>query len=133
MTYVEGTDLDTLVEQWYGTSTGGSATGVHYETPGGDADLLYKDIATYDNVLWFTGHVHTPWRWQDGIPNIKAYTIPGGASMINLPSLGFENQDALVELMSDGTVVVRAREGGVELGGQYVYTWGGSSITKGAS
>ena len=132
MTYVEGTDLDTLVEQWYGTSTGGSATGVHYETPGGDADLLYKDIATYDNVLWFTGHVHTPWRWQDGIPNIKAYTIPGGASMINLPSIGFENQDALVELMSDGRVIVKAREGGVELGGSYVYTWNGSALTKGA-
>lgn len=131
MTYVEGTDLDTLVEQWYGTSTGGSATGVHYETPGGDADLLYKDIATYDNVLWFTGHVHTPWRWQDGIPNIKAYTIPGGASMINLPSLGFENQDALVELMSDGRVVVKAREGSVELGGSYVYTWDGICLRFG--
>ena len=131
MTYVEGTDLDTLVEQWYGTSTGGSATGVHYETPGGDADLLYKDIATYDNVLWFTGHVHTPWRWQDGIPNIKAYTIPGGASMINLPSLGFENQDALVELMSDGRVVVKAREGSIELGGSYVYTWDGVRLRFG--
>lgn len=129
MTYVEGTDLDTLVEQWYGTSTGGSATGVPYETAGGDADLLYQDISAYDNILWFSGHVHTPWRWQDGIPYIKAYTIPGGTSMINLPSLGFENQDALVELMSDGTVVVRAREGGVELGGSYVYTWDGTKVT----
>ena len=49
--------------------------------------------------------------------------------MLNLPSLGYSNQDALVELMSDGTVVVRARQGGVELGGQYVYTWDGTNVT----
>lgn len=127
--YVDGTDIDSLVEQWYGTSTGGSASGNAYTVAGDDDDLLYQDIAAYDNILWFSGHVHTPWKWQEGIPHIKVYTIPGGASMINLPSLGYSNQDALVELMSDGTVVVRARKGGVELGGQYVYTWDGTQVT----
>ena len=53
--------------------------------------------------------------------------------MINMPSLGYENQDALVELMSDGTVVVRAREAGVELGGSYVYTWDGTKVTYGGT
>lgn len=129
LVYVDGTDIDSLVEQWYGTSTGGSATGVPYTVAGDEDDLLYQDMAAYGNILWFSGHVHTPWRWQEGIPHIKAYTIPGGASMINLPSMGYENQDALVELMSDGTVVVRAREAGVELGGQYVYTWDGTKVT----
>ena len=127
--YVDGTDIDSLVEQWYGTSTGGSASGNAYSVAGDDDDILYQDIAAYDNILWFSGHVHTPWKWQEGIPHIKVYTIPGGASMINLPSLGYSNQDALVELMSDGTVVVRARQGGVELGGQYVYTWDGTNVT----
>ncbi len=131
MTYVEGTDIDTLVEQWYGTSTGGTETGVPYTVAGDEDDQLYRDIAAYDNILWFSGHVHTPWRWQDGIPNIKAYTIPGGASMINLPSLGYENQDAVVELMSNGTVVVRAREAEIALGGAYVYTWDGVGLRFG--
>ena len=42
--------------------------------------------------------------------------------MVDLRSLGFEDQDALVGLMSDGRVVVKAREGSIELGGSYVYT-----------
>lgn len=94
-------------------------------------DDFMKYLAGCSHILWLSGHVHTAWAYQEEYPHIKAYTIPGGASMLNLPSLGYSNQDALVELMSDGTVVVRARQGGVELGGQYVYTWDGSTLTKG--
>ena len=42
--------------------------------------------------------------------------------MINLPSANYQAQDARIEVYND-RVIVRARENGEELGGEYNYTW----------
>lgn len=42
--------------------------------------------------------------------------------MINLPSANYQAQDARIEVYND-KVIVRARENGTELGGEYNYTW----------
>lgn len=101
-----------------------------------DTDF-YNQIATFDNVLWLSGHTHVNWRYQTGIndgvnidsngnpipyPNQKAYKVTNGAAMINLPSANFQTQDARIEVYND-KVIVRARENGTELGGEYNYTW----------
>lgn len=101
-----------------------------------DTDF-YNAIAAFDNVLWLSGHTHVNWRYQSGYddgtnidsegnpiayPNQKAYKVPGGAVMINLPSLQFQGQDARIEVYDD-RVIVRARENAAELGGEYNYTW----------
>lgn len=101
-----------------------------------DTDF-YNQIATFDNVLWLSGHTHVNWRYQTGIndgvnvtdagvpipyPNQKAYKVPNGAAMINLPSANYQAQDARIEVYND-KVIVRARENGTELGGEYNYTW----------
>lgn len=101
-----------------------------------DLDFL-NQIATFENVLWLSGHTHVNWRYQTGIndgvnidssgnpipyPNQKAYKVPNGAAMINLPSANYQAQDARVEVYDD-KVIVRARENETELGGEYNYTW----------
>ena len=101
-----------------------------------DADF-FSQIAAFDNVLWLSGHTHVNWRYQtgynDGInidsdgnaiayPNQKAFKVVGGAAMINLPSVNYQAQDARIEVYND-RVIVRARENGEELGGEYNYTW----------
>lgn len=101
-----------------------------------DTDF-YNQIAGFDNVLWLSGHTHVNWRYQTGIndgvnidssgnpipyPNQKAYKKPNGAAMINLPSANYQAQDARIEVYDD-KVIVRARENGTELGGEYNYTW----------
>ena len=88
-------------------------------------------------MLWLSGHTHVNWRYQTGIndgvnidsngnpipyPNQKAYKVPNGAAMINLPSANYQAQDARIEVYND-RVIVRARENGKELGGEYNYTW----------
>lgn len=98
---------------------------------------FYKQIAGFDNVLWLSGHTHVNWRYQTGIndgvnidssgnpipyPNQKAYKVPNGAAMINLPSANYQVQDARIEVYND-RVIIRARENGNELGGEYNYTW----------
>lgn len=72
-------------------------------------------VASYPNVLYFSGHAHTRWEYQyggydDGVnydgegnppiyPHIKAMRYNNtGAAMINLPSLGWNGQDAIVEV-----------------------------------
>lgn len=101
-----------------------------------DTDF-YQAIAAYDNVLWLSGHTHVNWRYQSGyddgvniddsgnpiaFPNQKVYKVPGGAAMINLPSLQYQAQDARIEVYDD-RIIVRARENAEELGGEYNYTW----------
>lgn len=98
---------------------------------------FYKQIAGFNNVLWLSGHTHVNWRYQTGIndgvnidtsgnpipyPNQKAYKVPNGAAMINLPSANYQAQDARIEVYND-RVIIRARENGNELGGEYNYTW----------
>lgn len=127
-------DTGTVYKPATYTSTGYLAkdsSGNTYDTD------FYQAIAEYDNVLWFSGHTHVNWRYQSGYddgtnidsdgnpvayPNQKAYKVPGGAVMINLPSLQFQGQDARVEVYDD-RIIVRARENAVELGGEYNYTW----------
>lgn len=101
-----------------------------------DADF-FSQIAAFDNVLWLSGHTHVNWRYQSGYndgtnidsdgnaiayPNQKAFKVVGGAAMINLPSVTYQSQDARIEVYND-RVIVRARENGDELGGEYNYTW----------
>ena len=101
-----------------------------------DTDF-YNQIATFDNVLWLSGHTHVNWKYQSGYndgvniteagvpipyPNQKVYKVPNGAAMINLPSANYQSQDARIEVYND-RVIVRARESGIELGGEYNYTW----------
>ena len=88
-------------------------------------------------MLWLSGHTHVNWRYQTGIndgvnidsngnpipyPNQKAYKVTNGAAMINLSSANYQAQDARIEVYND-RVIVRARENGEELGGEYNYTW----------
>lgn len=101
-----------------------------------DLDFL-NQILDFDNVLWLSGHTHVNWRYQTGIddgvnvdgsgnpipyPNQKAYKKPNGAAMVNLPSANYQAQDARIEVYDD-RVIIRARESGTELGGEYNYTW----------
>ncbi len=101
-----------------------------------DTDF-YNQIAGFDNVLWLSGHTHVNWRYQTGLddgvnvnsngipipyPNQKAYKKPNGAAMINLPSANYQAQDARIEVYND-RIIIRARENGTELGGEYNYTW----------
>lgn len=134
----------TYTPQTY-TSTGYMAK----DTSGNTYDTdFYQAIAAYDNVLWLSGHTHVNWRYQSGYddgtnidnngspiayPNQKAYKVPGGAAMINLPSLQYQAQDARIEVYDD-RIIVRARENAVELGGEYNYTWYASdgSLVKNA-
>lgn len=101
-----------------------------------DTDF-YNQISTFDNVLWLSGHTHVNWRYQTGLndgvnidssgnpipyPNQKAYKVPNGAAMINLPSANYQSQDARIEVYND-RIIVRARENGTTIGGEYNYTW----------
>ena len=98
-------------------------------------------------MLWLSGHTHVNWRYQTGIndgvnidssgnpipyPNQKAYKVPNGAAMINLPSANYQAQDARIEVYDD-RVIIRARESGTELRGEYNYTWfNNGSLVKNA-
>ena len=86
-----------------------------------------QTIASYPNVLYFSGHAHTRWEYQyggydDGLnydtagnppayPHIKAMRYnESGAAMINLPSLGWNGEDAVVEVTAK-RVTIKGRSG----------------------
>lgn len=106
----------------YGTGqTGGWSTVGPYPQP---TDFLLW-LSQQPNVIIFSGHTHNDWRLQEEeleytvsnavykggkFPNLKYYHVPGGAYMINLPSMRYRTQDAYVEIFDD-KVVVKARQG----------------------
>lgn len=116
----------------YGTGqTGAWSTVSAYPQP--TNFLLW--LSQQPNVIIFSGHTHNDWRLQEEeleytvgsaiykggkFPNLKYYHVPNGAYMINLPSMRYRTEDALVEIYND-KVVVKARQG--------VYTTDGTPVS----
>lgn len=88
-------------------------------------------IAAHKNVLYFSGHAHTRWEYQyGGYDDGKNYDANGnpvayshikamrqgedGAAMINLPSIGWAGEDAVVRV-SDSRVAITGRLNGEAL------------------
>lgn len=115
----------------YGTGqTGGWTTPSAYPTP--TALLLW--LSQQPNCIIISGHTHNDWRLQseqvtynaDGVvyvggemPNIKYYHVPGGAYMVNLPSMRYRTQDAKVYIYDD-KIVIKGRAGVYTDSGDYV-------------
>lgn len=96
-----------------------------------------SSIAAHKNVLYFSGHAHTRWEYQYGgyddgknydangnpvaYSNIKAMRQgENGAAMINLPSIGWAGEDAIVQV-SDSRIVVKGRLNGETLDNIHYY------------
>lgn len=96
-----------------------------------------NSIAAHKNVLYFSGHAHTRWEYQyGGCDDGKNYDANGnpvayshikamrqgedGAAMINLPSIGWAGEDAVVQV-SDSRVAVRGRLNGETLDNIHYY------------
>ena len=96
-----------------------------------------SSIATHKNVLYFSGHAHTRWEYQyGGYDDGKNYDANGnpvayshikamrqgenGAAMINLPSIGWAGEDAIVQV-SDSRIVVKGRLNGETLDNIHYY------------
>lgn len=118
----------------YGTSqTGNMTTGSLYPNPHnssfakvpGTTLTLLEYLSVQPGVIVFSGHQHNDWRLQeesltyvasDGheykneepMPALHYVHVPNGAYMVNLPSLRYRDQDAVVEVYDD-KVVVKAR------------------------
>ena len=96
-----------------------------------------SSIAAHKNVLYFSGHAHTRWEYQyGGYDDGKNYDANGnpvayshikamrqgenGAAMINLPSIGWAAEDAIVQV-SDSRIVVKGRLNGETLDNIHYY------------
>lgn len=101
-----------------------------------------NSIAAHKNVLYFSGHAHTRWEYQyGGCDDGKNYDANGnpvayshikamrqgedGAAMINLPSIGWAGEDAVVRV-SDSRVAITGRLNGEALDNIH-YFWDKSS------
>lgn len=90
-------------------------------------------LAARPNVLWFSGHAHTAWEYQYGgiddgknydsdgnpvkYPHIKAMQYVAedgtkGAAMINLPSVGWNAEDAIVSV-TEKDIIIKGRKNGI--------------------
>ena len=62
-------------------------------------------IKNYRNVIWFSGHSHTDWEYEDRYPTIKVHARSNTAKMISIPSLYQNGELAIVSVYSNMTVV----------------------------
>lgn len=69
-----------------------------------DDDPRFGRIKSYKNLIWFSGHAHTNWRYEDTYPTIKVHSHDT-ARMVNVPSMKDNNQDVRVSVYSNMVVV----------------------------
>ena len=62
-------------------------------------------IKNYTNVIWFCGHSHTDWEYEDRYPTIKVHARSNTAKMVSIPSLYQNGELAIVSVYSNMTVV----------------------------
>lgn len=61
-------------------------------------------IKNYKNVIWFTGHSHTNWNFEDTYPTIKVHSN-NTARLVSVPSMRDNNQDLRVSVYSNMVVL----------------------------
>lgn len=63
-------------------------------------ETYFTNIASeYKNIIWFSGHSHTRFRYQDDYPNVLAYNKDGEyCTMIHVPSLADTNEYYIVDV-----------------------------------
>lgn len=63
-------------------------------------ETYFTNIASeYKNIIWFSGHSHTRFRYQDNYPNVLAYNKDGDyCTMIHVPSLVDTNEYYIVDV-----------------------------------
>lgn len=64
----------------------------------------FGKIKNYKNVIWFTGHSHTDWEFEDTYPTIKVHANDT-AKMISVPSLYTNGELAIVSVYSNMVVI----------------------------
>ncbi len=67
-------------------------------------DERFGRIKSYKNLIWFSGHAHTDWKYEDKYPNIKVHSN-NTARMVNIPSMKDNNEDVRVSVYSNMVVV----------------------------
>lgn len=64
-----------------------------------DLNFWTNVASTYKNVIWFSGHSHTPFSYQANYPNVLAYNKNGEyCTMIHVPSLMASNEYYVVDV-----------------------------------
>lgn len=82
-------------------------------------------LSNQANAIVISGHTHNDWRLQEEkltytvngtvyvggeFPNLKYYHVPGGAYMVNIPSIRYRTQDAMFYVYND-KVEIQGRAG----------------------
>lgn len=80
-------------------NNGWAATDASHATRG-----PFGQIKNYKNVIWFSGHSHTNWEYEDTYPTIKVHSN-NTAKMVSIPSIYTDGQLAVVEVYSNMVVV----------------------------
>ena len=65
----------------------------------------FGNIKNYRNVIWFSGHAHTEWEYEDTYPTIKVHWRSDTAKMISIPSVYTTGEIAVVEVYRDRVVI----------------------------
>lgn len=91
-------------------------------------------LSNQANAIIISGHTHNDWRLQEEkltytvngtvyvggeFPNLKYYHVPGGAYMINIPSIRYRTQDAMFRVFDD-KIEIQGRAGVYIENGAYV-------------
>ncbi len=91
-------------------------------------------LSNQANAIIISGHTHNDWRLQEEkltytvkgtvyvggeFPNLKYYHVPGGAYMINIPSIRYRTQDAMFSVFDD-KIEIQGRAGVYIESGAYV-------------
>ena len=91
-----------------------------------DDDERFGRIKEYKNLIWFSGHAHTDWKYEDTYPTIKVHSH-NTARMVNVPSMKDNNQDVRVSVYSN-MVVVEPYSRNIKLGTKIYFI--GNGVTE---
>ena len=89
----------------------------------------FGKIKNYKNVIWFTGHSHTDWEYENTYPTIKVHANDT-AKMVSIPSLYTNGELAIVSVYSNMVVIQPYKKNAVIMTEKVYFIGNATSVKK---
>lgn len=80
----------------------------------------FGQIKNYRNVIWFSGHAHTEWEFEDTYPTIKIHWRTDTAKMVSIPAVYTSGEIATVAVFDDRVEIYPYTRGTVKMDKTYI-------------